>query len=218
MPANTVNDLSTALSDIVIDGTEYAPDQCDGIVVYPTTSDESEFYWLSTTEDDDQFQVIYPSPGPSVTLHPQTVVDLLEAGACTLAVHDDSGGVRTSDSNPARHRPQDQRYRVRITGPLETELVYGRDDPETVLRDVVNYLIREHDLITAIGQLPWVADSENAVLNETPTRSDGSDMEQYVELTDNHYLDTDVADATEILRRLCDEVSSDLSSEFEGAW
>lgn len=218
MPANTVTDLATALGDIVIDGTTYTPDQCDGLVVSPATSDESEFYWLSATEGGDRFRVTYPSPGPSVTLHPQTIVDLLEAGTCTLAVNDDSGRVRTPDSDPAKHRPQDHQYRVRITGPLETELVYGRDDPETVLRDVVNYLIRERDLITAVKPLPWVADSLNAVLNETSNRPDGSEMEQYVELADNHYLDIGTADGPELLRQICDEILSELSIEFEGAW
>ncbi len=213
-------DFAGSLERVKINGEERSFADCDGVILRPKNSNKPEFYWLSVT-DQNRLRLSYPGPGPTETISLRTLIDLFMARCCTVGVVDTNGQIRTPDRNPATRSSHNHRYEIRITGPLNTELVYGRDDQSSVLRDTTNYLIREHDLIQAVSPLPWVPGRNKAVINDTPTYPDSNEqMQQFEELEGNYYLDTQykMSDKKRRLRQMCDAVSSDLKVSFAGDW
>ncbi len=85
------------------------------------------------------------------------------------------------------------------------------------MADVVNFLIREYNLINRIS-IPYVV-KKKALINNQPTYPDGNErMRHYKELSRGFYLDTHYKKEDKV-RRL-EELASEcnLQVEFEGDW
>ncbi|WP_430504669.1 hypothetical protein [Haloparvum sp. PAK95] len=97
---------------------------------------------------------------------------------------------------------------------------FGEDenkDQAEVMADVVNFLIREYNLINRIS-IPYVV-KKKALINNQPTYPDGNErMRHYKELSRGFYLDTHYKKEDKV-RRL-EELASEcnLQVEFEGDW
>ena len=83
-------------------------------------------------------------------------------------------------------------YRVTISSAEEVVASFGEDpskDQSEVMKEVVDYLIEEYDLIDHI-QIPYVVEKK-ALINDTPTYPDGEEqMRHYKQLSNEYYLDT----------------------------
>jgi hypothetical protein len=83
-------------------------------------------------------------------------------------------------------------YVVDVRTANDVIATFGEDpskDQSEVMKAVVNYLIKEHDLIDRIS-IPYVVEKK-ALINDTPTYPDGTEpMRHYKELSNGYYLDT----------------------------
>lgn len=87
-----------------------------------------------------------------------------------------------------------------------------------VMRDVTNYLVTEHDLIDAIGPLPYVPGKKNAILNDEPSHPSGEDMRLYREVANGLFLFVALSKESKkrYLRRFAESCGLDIT--FSGEW
>lgn len=85
---------------------------------------------------------------------------------------------------------------------IETFEERGQSD---AMEAVANYLIEEYDLLQNI-QIPYVPGrGDRALINDSPTHPDGSEMRAYRELIDGYYIMTNLNAASK--RRYIDEIA-----------
>lgn len=91
-------------------------------------------------------------------------------------------------------------------------------EQNAVMRDLINYLIKDQNLLDLIT-LPYVpGDGERALINERPVHADGREMESYRELVGGNYLFTKLSSGEK--RRYLEDVTAvtGLTVQFTGDW
>lgn len=84
-------------------------------------------------------------------------------------------------------------YIIKILNDETALTTFADDNQSEVMAEAVHYLINEHDLISKIEPLPYVPGRKNAIINDRPVHPDGErEMKAYRELTDDHYLNTNL--------------------------
>jgi len=113
----------------------------------------------------------------------------------------------------------DGEYVIEIQGDNSTLVVLDGDNQSDVMANAVDYLIRNHDLISHIEPLPYVPGNKNALINDQPVHPDKErDMRTHRELTNGYYLFTSFnkRDKKRHIQRLADKC--DLAIESRGGW
>ena len=137
----------------------------------------------------------------------------------------DNGGFKTTTPDPQKQpyaltRSKSDKYIIHVSDyerRIKTFGEEGEKDQAEVMADVVNFLIKEYDLIDQIS-VPYVV-QKKALLNDQPTYPDGNEkMRHYKELLGGYYLDTHYK--KEDKRRRLEELAAEcnLHVGFEGAW
>lgn len=94
----------------------------------------------------------------------------------------------------------------------------GHGSQGTIMATVANYLIRNRNLIDRITSLPYVPRGKKALINDSPTRTDGNRMRAYEDLVEGYYIDTHY-DASSKIERINDLAQKcGLNAEFNGDW
>ena len=110
-------------------------------------------------------------------------------------------------------------YVTKIQNNRKTLVTFGSNNQSDALEETVNYLIKNHDLISKIEPMPYIPGREKAIINDSPTSPhDDEAMRAYRELINGYYLDTHAnkKGKIRIIERLVEEC--DLSVSFEGEW
>jgi predicted type IV restriction endonuclease len=82
-------------------------------------------------------------------------------------------------------------YCVKIAFGNDTE-VFGNSVQSDLMASVVNYLIQNHDLISAIEPLPYIPGNKRAIVNDKPTHN-GDKMKSHRELNQGYYLEVNLS-------------------------
>ena len=136
----------------------------------------------------------------------------------------DGGQSKQGISDPADETPEDRvdpdgEYIFEIQESGNSLIVLGGNDQSDVMADAVDYLIRNHDLISYLEPLPYVPGNKNALINHRPVHPDGErEMRTFRELVDSYYLFTSFnkEDKKRHLERLANKCNLDTKSR--GGW
>jgi hypothetical protein len=111
----------------------------------------------------------------------------------------------------------DELYQIQLVDD-ETEIAAFEDTQQaSVFLEAVDYLMRNHDLISKLESLPYVPGRTRPIINDK-TNADGKEMKQPRELTGGYYLETNLS-STQKQRELCRLIELyEVSIEFEGCW
>lgn len=125
-----------------------------------------------------------------------------------------------SQSSPTPSTETDATYRIRMTQNGETVHTAGGDSQVSAMVSTVEYLLAAEDLADAVDvpYVPGTGRGSRALLNTTPTHTDGESMIASRELSNGWYLFTNLsADAKQSYLSEIIELA-DLQAHFEGDW
>ena len=106
------------------------------------------------------------------------VDDTVEVSGDTGAVPDDTGAF------------SDDTYHVHLVNDGSTIRRFSSDIQTDLIVDVVEYLIENHDLISAIGPLPYVPGTKRPIIHHSQTHN-GSEMYAPREICSEYYIELD---------------------------
>lgn len=137
---------------------------------------------------------------------------------------DDGDGPNTSDPKTPQ-KSVTEREQVDATSIYHIQLVDGEtvlaefEDTQqaSVFVEAVEYLERNHDLVSKLGGLPYIPGRIRPIIHDQ-TSSDGRDMKQPRELAHGYYLEVNLS--SEQKRRELDRLANrvNLDVRFEGSW
>ncbi len=110
-------------------------------------------------------------------------------------------------------------YIVKIQNNRTTLATVTNDNQSDAMSKAVDYLIENHDLISALEPLPYVPGRKNALINDEPIHpNDNGEMRTYRELSNGYYLYTSLNKRAKKrhIERLADKCG--LVVEFDGGW
>jgi len=88
-----------------------------------------------------------------------------------------------------------------------------------LMKEVVDYLIIEYNLISEISPLPYVPGKKKAIINDQPRHPDGEgEMRNYKTLSNGYYIDThmNASGKKRIISPLADICG--IGVEYDGEW
>jgi hypothetical protein len=142
-----------------------------------------------------------------VDLLTDTVSDAIESEAQTQAkemidrlVNDIESEIDTDTPRRLDNEDSSTDSEDRITQPYSGEISQSGDVAESftdsvqsdLMASIVNYLIQNHDLISAIEPLPYIPAKNRAIVNDEPTYND-KEMKQARELEQEYYLEVNLS-------------------------
>ena len=110
-----------------------------------------------------------------------------------LNTGDSERTTKSERANTTRKQPENERYVATLSNSGEQLQSFSAEKQSLMMRDVIDFLITEYDLIDEIGPLPYVPGSKNAVINTEPVHPTGEEMRSYWELSDGSFLDTNMS-------------------------
>lgn len=135
---------------------------------------------------------------------------------------DDSGSTdsptpEVSESVTARERSDDDLYRIQLSDGEAVLTEFEETQQASAFVGVVDYLVRNHDLISKLEPLPYIPGRTRPIIHKQ-TSSGGKEMKQPRELTDGHYVEVNLSSGQKQreLARLVEQCG--LHVEFDGPW
>jgi len=126
-----------------------------------------------------------------VDLLTDTVSDAVESEAQTQAKEMIDRLVTDIESEIDTDSPLET-YSVEIIQDKNTIETFDNSIQSDLMASIVNYLIQNHDLISAIEPLPYIPAKKRAIINDEPTYNDRQ-MKQPRELEEGYYLEVNLS-------------------------
>jgi len=88
-------------------------------------------------------------------------------------------------------------YIVQITSKGSILKRFVSDSQKEIYIDVIDYLVREHDLTRNIN-IPYVPGDKKSIISDKPENEDGSEMHRWQKISDGLYLNTNLKKESKI--------------------
>lgn len=135
------------------------------------------------------------------------------------AVSPDNGGDDTPPTVPEASTDTSGEYVIKIRNGDTVIATLADDNQSEVMAEATEYLIENHELVSALEPLPYVPGRKNALINDEPMHpGNEGKMRTYRKLANSYYLFTSFnkRDKKRQVQRLADKCG--LEVEFEGSW
>lgn len=109
-------------------------------------------------------------------------------------------------------------YRVRIFDNGEAVHSSTFRIQSDAMADSIDFLVRERNLVSELGSLPYVPGEKSAILNSEPRHPSGEEMRMFREISDKKYVYTALSQESKkrYVRRFAELCG--LEVEFDGGW
>ncbi|PSQ32001.1 restriction endonuclease subunit R [Halobacteriales archaeon SW_6_65_46] len=122
------------------------------------------------------------------------------------------------DVSLSENQDVDGEYVIELQKNGDSLATFGSSTQSDVMADAVDYLVRNHNLISQIEPLPYVPGNKNALINDQPAHPDEREMRTYRDLTDGYCLYTSFnkQDKKRQIQRLANKCG--VNTESSGSW